>query len=562
MKIRGDKLTANAFYLVAATAITSFVGLLFWGLAAHEGHARNRFADYGRAYAEVAALTLVSVVAQFNLTNVFIRFLPAAGRLSTYFVRRGYVGVVIAAFVLGAAFVLSGLGSTFLQAGLLARVLFVASVALFAIFALQDSVLTALRITHWVPIENATFAVVKLLLLAVFIAAWSMQTAILLAWVIPVLIAVLLVNVLLFRRALPAAAATDGGGLPERRRLMSFVAAEYLQNLCQLAPSALLPLIVIWKLDATREGYFAVPWLIGAGIATVFWNIATSFIVEAVAAGEQSAQHVRRTIAMWLALVAIAMVACIAIGPPILGLIGESQGAALLRLIGLASPFTFIFIMYQAFVWLDQRVWLILAITACSAVVMIALSLILIPSAGITGVGWAYLVAQAGAATLMAPRLWSRVTTVLRSPTPVPLVGAGDPPGAPRRRKPSWKEVSLVDRSRMIVTARIGLGVAVVAPLLIVAAPWNGLSLIAVLALAAAGFGPAVTCWIDTGDPVAQVALTVVISLAVFALTSALLIWAAWWHPVALLLLVLPTAASCVHRLATQRGLSPSSARA
>ena len=162
----------------------------------------------------------------------------------------------------------------------------------------------------------------------------------------------------------------------------------------------------------------------------------------------------------------------------------------------------------------------------------------------------------------MAPRLWSRVTTILRSPTPVALVGAGDPRGAPRRRKPSWKAVSLVDRSRMIVTAWIGLGVAVLAPLLIVAAPWNGLSLIAVLALAAAGFGPAVTCWIDTGDPVAQVALTVIISLAVFALTSALLIWAAWWHPAALLLLVLPTAASCVHRLATRRGSSPSSARA
>lgn len=64
MKIRGDKLTANAFYLVAATATMGFVGLLFWRLAAHEGHARNHFADYGRAYAEVAALTLVLVVAQ------------------------------------------------------------------------------------------------------------------------------------------------------------------------------------------------------------------------------------------------------------------------------------------------------------------------------------------------------------------------------------------------------------------------------------------------------------------------------------------------------------------
>src|SRR5579872_5455950 len=34
---------------------------------------------------------------------------------------------------------------------------------------------------------------------------------------------------------------------------------------------------------------------------------------------------------------------------------------------------------------------------------------------------------QAGAATLMVPRLWSRVTTVLRSPTPAPLDGTDDP---------------------------------------------------------------------------------------------------------------------------------------
>jgi O-antigen/teichoic acid export membrane protein len=562
MKIRGDKLTANALYLVTATATTSLVGLLFWGFASHEGHARNHFADYGRAYAEVSALTLVSIVAQFNLTNVLIRFLPAAGRLSTYFVRRGYIGVVVASLILGTLFAFSGLGNTFLQAGVAPKLLFIVSVALFAIFALQDSVLTALRITHWVPIENATFAVVKLLLLALFIAVWSMQTAILLAWVIPVLIAVVLVNVLLFRRALPAAAATEGGALPERRRLMSFVAAEYLQNLCQIAPAALLPLIVIWQLNATHEGYFAVPWLIGGGITTVFWNIATSFIVEAVTAGEQSAYQLRRTIAMWLGLVAVAMVACIAIGPPILGLIGESSGSSLLRLIGLAAPFTFVFIMYQAFVWLDQRVWLILGISACSAITVIALSLVLIPSDGITGVGWAYLIAQAGAAILMAPRLWARVTTVLRSPIPVPLVGAEGPPGGtvphPRPRR---RVVALVDHSRMIVTAWIGVGVAVLAPLLIFLAPWNGLSLIAVLALAAAGFGPAVTCRIDTGDPVAQVALTVVISLAVFALASSLLIWAAWWHPAVLAVLVLPTGASCVHRLATQHGLSSGVAR-
>jgi hypothetical protein len=45
------------------------------------------------------------------------------------------------------------------------------------------------------------------------------------------------------------------------------------------------------------------------------------------------------------------------------------------------------------------------------------------------------------------------------------------------------------------------------------------------------------------------------------AVLAPLLIWAAWWHPAVLVLLVAPTAASCVHRLATQRRLSSGSAR-
>ncbi len=145
-------------------------------------------------------------------------------------------------------------------------VVFIIAVALFAIFALQDSVLTALRITYWVPIENASFAVFKLALLAALVSVLSTQTAIVYAWVLPVGVAVILVNTLLFARSLPRASRQQGGTLPERRRLASFVAAEYLNTLSSVAVAALLPLIVIWELGATAEAYFAIPWLIWTGI--------------------------------------------------------------------------------------------------------------------------------------------------------------------------------------------------------------------------------------------------------------------------------------------------------
>jgi O-antigen/teichoic acid export membrane protein len=558
VKFKADKVTANAFYLTGATAATSLLGLLFWGLAARTHHSQA----FGRAYAEVSVLTLLSVVAQFNLSNIFIRFLPEAGRLSTYFVRRGYLVVTVTALGLGALVIASGAVSSFVAPGLVSHGLFVLAVALFAIFALQDAVLTALRITHWVPIENASFAIVKLGLLIWFVTVLSTRTAIVYAWVLPVGVAVLLVNTLLFARSLPNVSRQEGGALPVRRRLASFVAAEYLNTLCSVAVAALLPLIVIWRLGATHEAYFAIPWLIWGGISTVSWNIATSFVVETVTERAHSARLLRRALVLWLAVVVIAVVACSVVGPTVLGLLNHDygvHGGPLLRLIGISAPFTFVTVVYTSFAWLDQRVWFMMGIQACMAGVVLGLSLVLIPRLGILGVGWAYFISQVGAAVLMSPGAWVRVRTVLGSPTRVPIGEAGRRQrwSSPRRSPtPRWPEAP----GRTIVTAWIGLAVAVCAPALMLAAPEHDVTLAAVLVLAAAGFGPAVTCRLDTGDAVAQLAATVVLSLAAFALAAAGLIWLAWWHPAALAALAVPTVVSCLHRIVTQRGVHPAPA--
>ena len=77
-------LTVNALALMTATIGANGLGLVFWAVAAH-----LRPPDIvGQASAAVAALTLLSMIAQLNLTNVIVRLLPAAGRLGTYLVGR------------------------------------------------------------------------------------------------------------------------------------------------------------------------------------------------------------------------------------------------------------------------------------------------------------------------------------------------------------------------------------------------------------------------------------------------------------------------------------------
>ena len=92
------------------------------------------------------------------------------------------------------------------------------------------------------------------------------------------------------------------------------------------------------------------------------------------------------------------------------------------------------------------------------------------------------------------------------------------------------------------------------APALVLGAPWHWLTLLGAVLLLCVPAGAAVMCWIDAGEGFAQAGLTLVVSLAVSALMSAAMIWAAAWHPRALLVLAVAGMVSCFARLARGAG--------
>jgi O-antigen/teichoic acid export membrane protein len=399
-------MSTNAVSLMVATFATSALGLVFWAVAAHV----DSTAAIGRAFAEISALTLLATLAQLNMTNVYIRLLPVAGRLSGRFIARGYMAVTGFALVVGSAYVASGLGSHVVGAGTAERALFVVAVALFAIFSLQDSVLTALRIAHWVPVENTSFASVKLALLPL-LAFLPARLGLVVAWVLPVAIAVIVVNLLLFRGPLAQARRLDSGELPPRRRLMSFIAAEYAGNLCAIATLQVMPLLVLWQLGSVKLAYFTLPWLICISITTLLWNIGGSFVVAATANPAEVPDLLRRSLRLGGVVVLGAVLACCVGGSLILQLAGPGyaeHGESLLRLFGLTAPLTAVTVVYSAFAWIEQRLWTLVAIQAGSGLLLLGITFALVPQIGLNAVGWAYIAAQAAAAIPMAFALRSR----------------------------------------------------------------------------------------------------------------------------------------------------------
>jgi O-antigen/teichoic acid export membrane protein len=419
MKRFGDKLTVNAIALIVGTVATNVLGLAFWAVAARS----YTPTEVGGAFAELAALTLLASLSQLNLTNIFVRFLPAAGRFTARFVRRGYVAVAVVATLAGIAIAASGATGSVIGRGVVPHVLFVIAVPLFALFALQDAVMASLRITTWVPVENIICAVAKLALLPLILFG-ATRTGIVVSWLIPTAIAVAVVSSLLFRRAVATVSRVETGHVPAPRKLASFVAAEYMTNVTGVLSSQLMPLIVVWRLSSTFNAYFAIPWLACSAISLVMWNVGMSFIVETVTAAEHSARRLKRSIQLWVLVLAGAVVGCVVIGPFVLPIVGHAyatHATTLLRLIGVAAPLQLVTILYQAFAWLDQRVWLLLAIQVVTSAAFLALSIALLGPYGLTGVGWAYLITQAAQAVVMAPVVWSRITRIRLAKAPIRL---------------------------------------------------------------------------------------------------------------------------------------------
>jgi len=106
-----------------------------------------------------------------------------------------------------------------------------------------------------------------------------------------------------------------------------------------------------------------------------------------------------------------------------------------------------------------------------------------------------------------------------------------------------------VTRSRTERTAYAGILCSVGAVVLLLVAPWHWLALAGALVLACVPAGAAVMCWIDSGEDAAQAGLTLVLSLTVIAIASALMIWTAAWHPRVLLVLAGASTVSCAARL-------------
>jgi O-antigen/teichoic acid export membrane protein len=412
------QLLLGAYSLAANTGITSVLGMGFWLIAAR----LYSNVDVGRDAALISVMIELSTLCQLNLNNGIIRFLPDLGERSGRAVGAAYGLTGALALLVGSVFVFTAPRVShelaFLGNDLTLKVGFVAALVLWGVFALQDAALTATRRASWVPVENGLFGVLKIAALPILLVA-GVSNGIFAAWVLPMALLLVPVNVLIFRRAIPEHVASEERESSVSRlgvgRVMRFLAQDYVASVFTQATLTLLPLLVIAILGPKASAYFAIPFMIVMAFDTLAYSACTSLVVETTLAGEHLHPLVRLFVRRVLVLLVPAGLLLIAAAPLVLLPFGRAyteNGTGVLRLLLCASLLRAGIALFSAISRIGGHGLRLAAVEFTLLVLVLGLAVPLAHSHGIDGVAVAWL----GANLLISLAILPWLVRFLRAP--------------------------------------------------------------------------------------------------------------------------------------------------
>ena len=407
-----DPMLRNGHALIFSSSITQVIGVFYWIVAA-----RAYPADVvGRNSTVLNVMLFLAAVAELNLMSTLIRFLPTSGSGGRRLILTIYAVSASIAAVIGLGFVVLipriEPQLAFLRSSHFLTMWFVVAVVTGAIFVLQDAALTGVRAAPFVPVENATFSILKLGLLVLLVRLMP-TLGIFVSWTIAIAIIVVPANGYLFFRALPGHLQRQpvSTAPPLFRDIRSYVIPDSLAALFNLACTYLLPVLVIDRLGPGAAAHYSLAWIIGYALYSVSMNMGSSLVVETAANQSVLRDRCFQSIAHLAKLIAPAVALVIVAAPYALLAFGHGYAAAdvtVLRLIALSALPAIITNTAVSVTRSQRRMRMVVGIQICIFALVWGISIALLGSLRITAIGAAWLIAQTTVAAVLViwPGLW------------------------------------------------------------------------------------------------------------------------------------------------------------
>ncbi len=409
----GHPMLRAGYDLITSVVVTSLLGLGFWIAAARLASSST----VGRDTVLVSAMLTLSAMCQLNLGTVLLRFLPATRVAPGRFIVACYAATGLLSLLGGSAFVIAAPRVSnrfdFLHDSAWLAPAFVAAVVLWGVFTLQDSILTALRRSGWVPIENASFGVLKIVLLPGLLLA-GVTHAVFLAWVVAMAVLIVPVSAVIRSAIAGGPPRTDVPSPLEdfgRRGLIRFGLHDLGATILAHASTTMLPVLIVVFVGSADSAYFFMPFTMIAAFDLLFLNVAAALTVEGAATRQRLAELVRITARRFAPLLLAGVAFLVASAPLLLGLYGGAyaeSGATVLRLLACASVLRALTALYSGVCRVEGRGAPILALQGVTFALLVSLTVVLAPSHGIEGVAAAWLLTHGVVAAIAAPGLLRR----------------------------------------------------------------------------------------------------------------------------------------------------------
>ncbi|GAC1683054.1 MAG: hypothetical protein PVS3B3_03540 [Ktedonobacteraceae bacterium] len=396
-KLRSDSLLRNSMFIMGSTVVTSIVGYLYWVLAAHIYSAY----DVGLASAFISAMSLTSTFASLGIGSALIQILPhrKAGYEWSITLNVCMIVGVFTSLVGGSivVVVLPFLSPQFTISRyyLIYMIVFLSGVVLCTVTTLLDQTFVAERATGNMATRNAVFALLKLPFMLVLLRLGAL--GVLSSWVLS-LGATFILAMLVFIPHLKRGYRLDTHGLTKQiRPILPAFAGHHFINIGGLLPMYLLPILVAITLSATDNAYFYTTWMLGSLFFMVSASVATALFSE----GSHTMSDLTRKVhtSIWLigALLCPFLLVFFFWGHIILSIFGTSyaqHGLSLLMMLIVSAVPDAITNIYVSVLRVQKRLRSAAFLNVGMAILALALAWILLPMLGITGVGWAWFIAQ------------------------------------------------------------------------------------------------------------------------------------------------------------------------
>lgn len=399
-RLYSNSLLRNSIFIMGTGGATSVFGYFFWILAAHIYSPYN----VGLGSALISALTLASILANLGIGYTLIQILPhkETGHAWSLTINAGLATGIVASLLTGTiavvALPLFSQQFAIVEHYLGYAIAFVAGVAILTVSSLLDDIFVAERAAHFMLLQNAAIAVLKipLLILPVVLMIQMGAQGILLSGIIAMAVALIGALLLLIPRLGRSYRLAVRGMVGQLRSMLSSFTGNYFIRLGGLSTSYLLPVVVSIRLTPTDNAYYYTTSRLGDFILSASSAVAISLFAEGSHAANDLPHKVRSSVKIMAILLIPTMIFCFLAGHYLLLVFGPDyaqHGLPLFRIDIISSVPDAITNVYVSVLRVQGRLRFAGLLNLGMAGLTLVLSWILLPKMGIAGQGLAYLIA-------------------------------------------------------------------------------------------------------------------------------------------------------------------------